>query len=351
MACPSSGKWTVTGFLMSRPFPFLEKLTNQTRISNSLINQKHFNSFLVHSFSVPYSSLIPLRVFPEKKCERTAHLAPSPYHTKKLVRQKDKAYNRWRNQDFRVLTKECPEKLGMRKRRKSSSVFMSSVQEFPFWLIPLAVLPAIPLYMTTIQRVAPSMPSWWSLVYPLSIPNASQWRNFSTGTTNWTGILAVISFLLSNIPYFIGAFFLSSKRFVQDLPRAKTLSMALLASGTISTIFHSSQAVLANAKTATTFLCYLDHGVAIGTVLRFLQVCGIPRLATLGVGGAGMALLACPGTDAVESMYEIMHSFWHFFSAVAAVMWANDMTVKRKQYISSLARNRGIVVTDSGSIN
>jgi hypothetical protein len=87
------------------------------------------------------------------------------------------------------------------------------------------------------------------------------------------------------------------------------LSAWMLASGLISTIFHSVQAF--GSYPIAESLCYIDHGVAFSSFFYFFEVCGRPSWQVVGLGAlAGMCLcLTSPG-------YVWFHSAWHIFIAM-----------------------------------
>jgi hypothetical protein len=105
--------------------------------------------------------------------------------------------------------------------------------------------------------------------------------------------------------------------------RGTWLSLWLLLSGFVSTLFHAVQAY--GDYAVAEGWCYLDHGVAISATLYFLHYCKAPRRLTWVVGGLGVALLALPLPG-----YLFLHSTWHVLSAGAATLWALQPSAQRR---------------------
>ena len=98
----------------------------------------------------------------------------------------------------------------------------------------------------------------------------------------------------------------------------------VLTAGVVSTIFHYFQA-LGSFRIAEA-LCYIDHAVAVTSILSFWNRCGRPGVCTTVIGLTGIAMLVI--TDPLH-IYPYLHSTWHGLSAAAAIMWAHD-GVKRR---------------------
>ncbi len=180
-----------------------------------------------------------------------------------------------------------------------------------WWILPMA-LSFVPIYCAIFKGTCASMPYWWPVV---KMNYIRQSRDAS---------LIIGGFLFSNIAYFISGSILLQRfpfRAVENgvLPIKPTkfsmLAVWILLAGTVSTIFHSVQALGSHAIAES--LCYVDHGVAISACFYFFHTCGVPskRVWALGIVGLAALIFTDPG-------YAILHSAWHFLSAAAATRWA-----------------------------
>jgi hypothetical protein len=176
-----------------------------------------------------------------------------------------------------------------------------------WWCLPM-FLALVPPYYALVHRTAATTPSWWSLVKLDSVlhsPHAAFILGF---------------FLLSNIAYFISGIYLYHK-YHHLVPAVEArdpwLGVSVLTAGTISTVFHSVQAL--GPYSVAECLCYIDHGVAISSILYFWCKCGRPSRTTWLLSILGMATLCLSGPG-----YAWLHSVWHFLSAAASVLWAQD---------------------------
>lgn len=181
-----------------------------------------------------------------------------------------------------------------------------------WWCLPM-MLALIPPYFVLFQNTLPSMPSWWSLV-KLDAVFHSPYAAVILGV-----------FLLSNIAYFISGTYLylryhllvpSETSEVAPTFRDPLLGGSVLTAGTVSTVFHSVQAL--GSQSLAECLCFIDHGVAISSVLYFWFRCGRPSRNALLLSLAGFATLS------ITEGYAWLHSVWHLLSASAAVVWARD---------------------------
>jgi hypothetical protein len=182
-----------------------------------------------------------------------------------------------------------------------------------WWLSPM-MLAAVPLYCAIFKGTYAAMPEWWNVVNMdhIAAANNSHW--------------IIGHFLGSNIAYFLSGAYLMLKRFpiIRQSKRGglkfRMTTFSLLGAwitlaGTISTVFHSVQAVGPYALAQS--LCYLDHAVAVSAFCYFVDTCGIPSKRVLWVGSASLVTLAVttPG-------YTFLHSMWHYLSAATATLWA-----------------------------
>lgn len=182
-----------------------------------------------------------------------------------------------------------------------------------WWALPMG-LAFVPVYSSLVLKVLPSMPHWWPLtkmdrlfVYP------------SYG-------LIVTVFLSSNVFYFASGMYLL-KRFSRKsnaMQGYRMLGGLVLTAGVVSTIFHYFQA-LGSFRIAEA-LCYIDHAVAVTSILSFWSRCGRPGVCTTVIGLAGIATLVI--TDPLH-IYPYLHSTWHGLSAAAAILWAHDGVERR----------------------
>jgi len=187
------------------------------------------------------------------------------------------------------------------------------VQE-SWWLCPM-VLAFVPIYTAVIQGKCACMPDWWQVVRMDSIRQSKD------------ATFIISGFLISNIAYFAsGAYLLGrfpvlwikKRRSLFPLVKPTSFSMLgiwILLAGTVSTIFHSVQAL--GSHTISESLCYVDHAVAISAAFYFVKRCGVPswRVWTIGI----ISLLALAIS---HPSYAAIHSLWHFLSAATATQWA-----------------------------
>lgn len=190
-------------------------------------------------------------------------------------------------------------------------VTRSFVQKF-WWTFPLALCLA-PAFFQTVLRQTITTPHFWKMVnmeYILHCPDAA---------------FVISCFLGSNIAYFLAGGFLLHRFPARSLQPG--LGWWILSSGLISTIFHTVQAIGDHALAEG--LCYVDHGIAGAAVLYYWNVCGFPpsskRFWALAL--LGLAALSCP----IKPGYAWLHSTWHFLSAGAAIVWAMEGKLQRKQ--------------------
>lgn len=175
-----------------------------------------------------------------------------------------------------------------------------------WWLTPLVVLCAVPLYTLLLFQCLPVTPDCWKLV------------DVATLLPPKNGLSSAGGFLLSNLVYFgSGGYLLFKKREGDKTESVKNLGWWTLVAGSVSTLFHSVQVV--DYRLAEAF-CYLDHGVAITSILYFLKTLGRPGRRTICLSALGLLLL----TNPIPSLYLWCHSVWHVCSAGAALTWAMD---------------------------
>jgi hypothetical protein len=193
----------------------------------------------------------------------------------------------------------------MTQRALSKVVFES------WWIWPM-MLATIPVYCAVFKGTCASMPHWWPVVRMDMIRQSKD------------AGLVISGFLLSNIAYFVSGGMLLQKFPFKTaknglLPIQPTeftnLGLWILAAGTVSTIFHSVQAL--GPFGVAESLCYVDHGIAISACFYFLKTCGFPSRKVLTLGIAALATLVIS-----HPCYAILHSTWHFLSATVATMWA-----------------------------
>jgi hypothetical protein len=216
-----------------------------------------------------------------------------------------------------------------------------------WWMLPM-ILALVPPYLLLAKGVLARMPDWWQVV--------RMERLVSAGTSS---ALAVVGFFLfSNAAFFLAGGYLlyqfpptaqvkqnddlsaqegfssqrTSQRSFPTPTRYTMLSAWMLASGLISTIFHSVQAF--GSYPIAESLCYIDHGVAFSSFFYFFEVCGRPSWQVVGLGAlAGMCLcLTSPG-------YVWFHSAWHIFIAMAAGLWAKQGCKEHMRSSSSILTN------------
>ena len=122
-----------------------------------------------------------------------------------------------------------------------------------WWCFPM-LLVCVPLYSSLVLGTVATMPSWWPLTrmdHILASPYAK---------------LIIGVFLGSNLSYYIAGSYLllretgalARNQLHRPLKGYPLLGVLVLAAGTVSTVFHSVQA-LGNFSVAEV-LCYVDHG-------------------------------------------------------------------------------------------
>jgi hypothetical protein len=227
-----------------------------------------------------------------------------------------------------------------------SKTLHASVKLFQksWWMLPM-LLALIPPYLLFAKGMLARMPDGWQVVRMEHLVSA--------GTSS-----AVVGFFLfSNIAFFlVGGYLLyqfpptiqamqnedlaqegfssqrTSQRSFLTPTRYTLLSAWMLASGLISTVFHSVQAF--GSYPISESLCFIDHGVAFSSFFYFFEVCGRPSGQVVGLGAlAGLCLcLTSPG-------YVWFHSAWHIFIAMAAGLWAKQGCKEHMRVSSSAIVN------------
>ena len=172
-----------------------------------------------------------------------------------------------------------------------------------WWLFPLVSMSMVPLYTMTVFQSLPETPHFWKLV------------SMDHVVRDW-----IAPFLISNVTYYMAAahLFFSTQQRPHQQEASDTLAFWILASGTVSTIFHTVQST--GDYRIAELLCYFDHGVAGTAILYFWHTLGAPSRRTWAFGVSGLACLACPG----HVLYPALHSVWHALSALTAVVWVRD---------------------------
>ena len=194
-----------------------------------------------------------------------------------------------------------------------------------WWAFPMA-LALVPVYSTLVLNVLPSMPHWWPLTKMDQLLNSPSWG------------LIVTVFLSSNAFYFASGLYLLIRfsRKGNAMQGYNMLGGLVLTAGVVSTVFHYFQA-LGSFRVAEA-LCYLDHAVAITSILSFWHRCGRPGRVATTMSLVGVCTLAI--TDPLH-IYPYLHSAWHGLSAGAAVFWAHDGVKRRLRILE----NGGVLVT------
>jgi hypothetical protein len=253
---------------------------------------------------------------------------------------------------------------GLKKPVSFNAVAASPVTKFVgdwAWTSPFFVLAvAVPLHYAVVHNTFPALPA----CYPLQRP-FHHYESAALGGVVMTKLL----FLLSNVAYFASGSYLCNvkigntngnttgkKRFFRadpssaspaaldismssleltddtdgtdsknDLAFSKWLGGTVWASGVVSAIYHIFQSIDVSDYFAET-LCFLDHGVAMSSVLYFIKVCGIPRLRTAMMGALSLVALKPKG-----AAYAYTHSVWHFLSAAVTISWAHDGIQRHKR--------------------
>ena len=183
-----------------------------------------------------------------------------------------------------------------------------------WWLCPM-LLALVPCYSALCLGKCAQMPEWWQVVKMDTIRQSND------------AALIIGGFLVSNIAYFASGVFLLTRFPVRSVKKRKSrfpllkptsfsmLGIWILLAGTVSTIFHSVQALGSHAISES--LCYVDHAVAISAAFYFLKRCGFPSRRVLAIGIASLATLVY-----CHPAYAAIHSLWHFLSAATATQWA-----------------------------
>lgn len=183
-----------------------------------------------------------------------------------------------------------------------------------WWLMPMLLI-LVPIYSAVVMGKCACMPDWWQVVRMDTIRQSKD------------AALIIGGFLVSNIAYFAAGGFLLARfpmRTVKKrnalVPLVKPTAFSMLGiwillAGTVSTIFHSVQALGSHAISES--LCYVDHAVAISAAFYFFKMCGFPskRVWVLGIASL-VTLVFC------HPAYAMIHSLWHFLSAATATQWA-----------------------------
>lgn len=204
---------------------------------------------------------------------------------------------------------------------ESFQIAKATIMQY-WWTFPM-ILCFVPLISHSLFQHTALTPDFWKMVnmqYIAESPDA---------------LMVIGCFLGSNIAYIIAALFLLIRYPSRILPRG--IGLWILSAGVISTIFHSVQAI--GDTIIAEALCYVDHGIAATAILYFWNVCGKPppeskKFWLLAI--SGLVALCCP----LKPGYAWLHSTWHFLSAGAAVVWALEGKLRRKQRIFQLIRQK-----------
>jgi hypothetical protein len=182
-----------------------------------------------------------------------------------------------------------------------------------WWALPMG-LAFVPVYSSLVLKVLPSMPHWWPLTKMDKLLNNPKYG------------LIVTVFLSSNAFYLASGLYLLTRFSCKSnaMQGYKMLGTLVLTAGVVSTVFHYYQA-LGSFRIAEA-LCYIDHAVAITSILSFWHRCGRPGVFTTILGLTGIATLVI--TDPLH-IYPYLHSAWHCLSAGAAILWAHDGVNRR----------------------
>jgi len=193
-------------------------------------------------------------------------------------------------------------------KRKCSESFPSN-----WWcFVPVILTFLQTMRCILILNTLPGMPSFWPMT-----------QCFSNHIISPT-VIAV--FLLSNIPFFV----CSAILFRENKMHPTMLPWLVLSAGTISTIYHSIQAMGSPTRLLAEAFCFIDHGVAFTAGLYFIKMCGMPSIATLFFGVSGLGFLTCYP----ENIYPLLHSVWHLLSSLTILSWANDRLTRRQTFIT-----------------
>ena len=193
-----------------------------------------------------------------------------------------------------------------------------------WFLFPMLVA-LVPVYCALVTGTFARMPDWWQMVKMDHVR---------------TGALAQVSFFLfSNISFFVAAGYLlmlfppspktvsvkeglpiPTKTMKLHIPSAQSmLGVWMLASGLISTVFHSVQAF--GPHPIAESLCFIDHAIAGSSLFYFWHMCGPPSRKVWALGLTAFAFLCITSPSWI---YTWCHSAWHFIVAFAAVIWVRQ---------------------------
>ena len=195
------------------------------------------------------------------------------------------------------------------------------------WFLSPMFLALVPVYCALVTGTFATMPEWWSMM-----------RIHVTGAT---AMAAVAFFLFSNISFFVAAAYLlmlfpprhkairvnsgvlpipTPKKMKLPVPTEKSmLGVWMLASGLISTIFHSVQAY--GPRPIAESLCFIDHAIAGSSLFYFWRMCGNPSKKVWALGLTSLAFLCITSPSWI---YTWCHSMWHVIVSFAAVLWVRE---------------------------
>ena len=159
------------------------------------------------------------------------------------------------------------------------------------------------------------MPDWWSVVDMGHIA--------ASDNAHWV----IAPFLGSNAAYAISGLYLMKKfRFFElsekgnlkfTPTKLSMLGVWVAVAGLMSTVYHSVQALGSHALAES--LCYLDHAIAGSATFYFINTCGKPSKTTWIIGAMAAVTLVAAAPN-----YTLIHSSWHYLSALTATRWALD---------------------------
>jgi len=159
------------------------------------------------------------------------------------------------------------------------------------------------------------MPDWWGVV--------DMGHVAATDNAHWI----IAPFLGSNAAYAMSGIYLMKKFGLVDtseteglkfkLTKLSMLGVWVAIAGLMSTVYHSVQALGSYALAES--LCYVDHAIAGSATFYFLHTCGNPSKQTWVLGALAAITLVCATPN-----YALIHSTWHYLSALTATRWALD---------------------------